>query len=81
MESDPMVDIREIALSVHPPSDGDWVLIEGFRGKFAAKGSLAKNDRVPFGPSLFADLYSAMEASRVWAEENRVPVIYVKIVI
>jgi hypothetical protein len=75
-----MIEIRDIALSVNPPSIGDWVLIEGLRGRFAAKGSLTKNDGVPFGPIIFADLSSAMEASWAWAQENQVPIIYVKII-
>lgn len=75
-----MVDIREIDASVTPPANASWVLIEGVRGKFAAKGALVKDKGATFGPSLFADFCTALEESRAWALEHGVPIIYVKII-
>jgi hypothetical protein len=73
-----LVEFRQIEQSATLPFNADWVLIERARGKVAAKGSLAGGRSATFGPALFADLQSAMGASKVWAQENNVPIIYMK---
>jgi hypothetical protein len=73
-----VVEFRQIEPSAKLPFNADWVLIERARGKVAAKGSLARGRSATFGPALFADLQSAIGASKVWAQENNVPIIYMK---
>jgi hypothetical protein len=74
-----LVEFRQIERSATPPLNADWVLIERARGRVAAKGALAGERGATFGPALFADLHSAIGASKVWAEENNVPIIYMKV--
>jgi hypothetical protein len=74
-----VIEFRQIEQSATLPFNADWVSIERGRGKVAAKGSLAGGRSATFGPTLFADLQSAIGASKVWAEENNVPIIYMKI--
>lgn len=74
-----MIEFRQIERSATPPLNANWVLIERARGRVAAKGSLAWDRGGAFGPALFADLHAAIGASKTWAEENNLPVIYMKI--
>ena len=72
-----MVEFRPIVSSAPLPADADWALIERARGKVAAKGGLTRRGAA-FGPALFADLPSAIDALTIWAAENQVAVIYIR---
>lgn len=76
----PMVQIIPMATGEPQPSETDHVLIEPLpAGKFAAHGSAIHPNRVAFfNPSPFGTLDDAIAVSKIWAEENKVPVIYVK---
>jgi hypothetical protein len=73
-----VVEIRRIEPAANLPVDSDWALIERVRGKVAAKGSFARRAKASFGPMVFADLDSALGALKLWAQQNDVPVIYLK---
>jgi hypothetical protein len=62
------------------PSKGDYVLVEPLPGgKFTARGSVTNSHRLAFfNPSPFSSLDEAIASSKSWAEENKIPVIYVK---
>jgi hypothetical protein len=74
-----MVDIRNIEKHETPPSGSSHVLIEKVSGRFRVIGFVAgKKEGTFFVPNLFDDLANAIAASRRWAEDEDVPVIYVK---
>jgi len=75
-----MVDVRDITHSEQPPENADCVVIDPTPGgKFVANGSASgKKSATFFKPPAFATLQQAIAASRQWAEENDVPVVYVR---
>ena len=64
-----------------PSKEADYVLVEPLPGgKFTARGAVINSHRLAFfNPSPFSSLDEAIASSKSWAEENKVPVIYVKV--
>jgi hypothetical protein len=62
------------------PSKANYVLVEPLPGgQFTARGSATTSHRLAFfNPSPFGTLNDAIASAKTWAEENNVPVIYVK---
>lgn len=75
-----MVEIISMARGAPLPSVASHLLIEPMPGgKFSVRGSAIHPHRVAyFNPSPFGALDEAIASSKSWAEENGVPVIYVK---
>jgi hypothetical protein len=74
-----MVEVQNISLNETPPEGTDCVVIENAGNKFVANGSVAGERVVTFfKPPPFESLGAAIEAASAWAEENDVPVVYVK---
>lgn len=75
-----MPDVREIDAHEKPPQDADWVLVERTpSGKFTANGSTGwAKGAAFFRPPNFETQVAAISAALAWADENGVPVVYVR---
>lgn len=74
-----MVQVRDIDSKEMPPENGDWVLVEKVGEKFTANGSVSGNMSATFfAPPAFDSIEEAIGASKSWAAENDVPVVYIR---
>jgi hypothetical protein len=76
-----MVEVQNIRKDEQPPEAAHWVLIEKTSsGVFTARGSAfaSRNAIRFFRQSRYATFTAAVAAASAWAENNEVPVVYVR---